>query len=110
MNRQGRLVSYMKMWELAVKLLQAPFTHDAYEDMSAYLLGRDVLEEELQLARRVGAVDREFIRALANSQPPWPHEMDDMMRRMGLEDVAWWRRLRREAAEECAGNLKEVAA
>jgi hypothetical protein len=100
----------MKMWEIAVRLLQAPFTPDAYEDMSAYLLGRDVLEEEPQLARQVEALDREFIRALATSQAPWPHEMDDMMSRMRMAEFAWWQRLRQAAAEERSGNLKQIAA
>jgi hypothetical protein len=110
MTEQEQLESCLKQWETGTKKLGLPFTSRAYEDLSAYLLGRDALEEAPEMAPRVEALDRGFVRALATAPAPWPREIDDMMRRMGLEQAAWWRRLRREAAQERAGKLKEIAA
>ena len=110
MTTQEQLESCLKQWETGAKKVGLPFTSRAYEDLSAYLLGRDALEEVPETAARMRALDRQFVRALATCSAEWQKNLDDMMRRMGVEDVAWWRRLLREAAEARAGNLKEIAA
>ena len=98
----------MSQWEVAAKKVGRPFSSRAYEDLSAYLLGRDALGEAPETARRVEALDRQFVRALATSSTEWQEKLDDMMSRMGMADFPWWLRLL-QAAEEERARLEPLA-
>ena len=92
----------MSQWEVAAKKVGRPFSSRAYEDLSAYLLGRDALEDVPEVAPRLEGLDRQFVHALATSSEEWQRELDDMMRRMHMADFPWWARLLRAAEEERA--------
>ena len=107
-TNEQQLEVLRRQWAIAAELLGARFNSEAYEDMSAYLLGRDALEEAPEMARRVEALDRQFVQALAYTSTEWQRELDDMMSRMHMADFPWWVRLL-HAGEEERARLEPLA-
>ena len=102
MTKEQRLQVCLRQWDTATRLLRVPFTSEAYEKMSAYLLGRDALEEAPEMASSVHALDQSFAQALAASRGQWQRELKDLSVRAEFAAAAWWRRILRMAAEEGA--------
>jgi hypothetical protein len=92
--------SLLKMYELAADRLEQPVTADTYEDMVAYLLGREGLEESPQLAAKLHRLDARFANALAAASRDWWREVTKISFRTGFAQSAWWQNILRLAAEE----------
>lgn len=100
MTDQARNETLVHQYRTAIEHLRGPVTPETYEDMVAYLLGRDSLENVPALHRRLRALDLRFAEALRLAPDPWGDRLARISSRCGFARSAWWLDLLRQATAE----------
>ena len=100
MTDEERATTWILQYQTAIQHLRGPVTPERYEDMVAFILGRDGLEDMPKLARKVHALDLRFADALTAADAEWWRRIIRISVRTEVYPSPWWQNILRMAVEE----------
>ena len=100
MTNRERDQVLLRMYALSPRRVAGPATPEAYEEMLAYLLGRDGLGEDPQYREILRPLDAALAEALRHAGADWWTQLTKMSLRCGFHQAGWWQAILRAAVEE----------